>query len=197
LKEKLAIGFCGAPSSNKTTLSHLLRWQLAQKTKLSRELPREYARHYMEKYGAIESIHQQLLIYDGQTKSEKQITDNYNIMITDSPRFLSYVYAKRFLHYKDPHNVASLVRLYELAVLSLSDYDIIYILPPPVDIEMDGIRSQSKEDVMNIFRDSKNFLDTHAPDLSVYLSEYHKDEALKWVDYIINDLIAKKLIANE
>jgi len=190
---KIMIGICGAPSSGKTTVAQLLRWKIRDVTELSREVPREYARHYMEKYGKINNINQQLLIYDGQTKSEKQIMNTYDITISDSPRFLSYIYSKRFYDYNNPHNRAALVSIYELALESLMDYDIIYLLPPPDEVEQDGIRSQSNQDIDNLFNDMKNFLETHCKNLLCFINDHDKNNYLKTVYFIINDLLDRKL----
>lgn len=185
------IGICGAPSSGKTTISQLLRWQIESKT---REVPREYARHYMEKYGPISNIHQQLLIYDGQTKLEKQMRDNYELTISDSPRFLSYIYSKKYFNYKNKHEKAALVRIYELSLESLQDYEIIYLLPPPEKIIQDGIREQKDGDGLTIFNDIKIFLETHAPDLFKIIEDHNRNNMMVSVNVILKDLIEKEII---
>ena len=190
----ITIGICGSPSSGKTTASQLLRWKLREITKLSREVPREYARHYMEKYGPITNIHQQLLVFDGQTKSEKQISDTYDMTISDSPRFLAYVYAKNFFDYKNKHSTAALVRLYELALNSIEDYEVFYLLPPADSIEEDGIRIQTQNDAVNLYNDISNFLYTHCKEMTVFVKEHTRDEPLKTVEFIINDLQNKGII---
>ena len=192
--KKITIGICGAPSSGKTTVSQLLRWKIQEVAPVSREVPREYARHYMEKYGPIENIHQQLLIYDGQTKLEKQIRNTYDMTISDSPRFLSYIYSKSFYNYKNKHERASLVRIYELALESLEDYDAIYLLPPSKNIEQDGIRCQNENDACIIFEDIKIFLQTHCPDLMFFIQDHKKEENLKTVEFILNDLLYRGIL---
>jgi len=54
----------------------------------------------LEKYGPIYNIHQQMLIYDGKTKLEKQMKDNYTLTISGSPKFLSYIYSKKYFNYR-------------------------------------------------------------------------------------------------
>lgn len=86
-RPRVAIGICGAPSSGKTTTAHLVRHKMSDRG-FSREVVREYARHFIERYGQVTSIMEQWHIYDGQTKWEKQAQDNYDLVISDSPRFL-------------------------------------------------------------------------------------------------------------
>lgn len=186
--DKITIGLCGPPSAGKTTVSQLLRWKIQDIANITREVPREYARHYMEKYGPITNIHQQLLIYDGQTKSEKQITNTYDVTISDSPRFLSYIYSKKFYDHWDKHQRAALVRIYELALESLEDYNVIYLLPPHSIVEQDGIRCQNENDADCLFVDIKNFLETHCPDITVFIQEHKKGEPLKTIEFILADL---------
>lgn len=197
MEQKIVIGICGPPSAGKTTTAQLLRWKLRDVCNLSREVPREYARHYMEKYDQISNIHQQLLIFDGQTKSEKQINNVYTITISDSPRFLSYIYAKQFFDHTDPHSRAALVRLYELALEAINDYDVVYLLPPAIEVERDGLRSQDEKDALNLFNDIKNFTDTHCKSLVQLIPDHDKDDLLHTVDFIINDLINKELICQK
>lgn len=185
--DKIVLGLCGPPSAGKTTVAQLLRWKLKDYP-CSREVPREYARHYLEKYGAITNIHQQLLIYDGQTKSEKQIGNNYDITISDSPRFLSYIYSKRFFNYEDNHSRAALVRIYELALECLQDYNRIYLLPPATELIKDGIRTQSTQEAEYLFEDIKIFLQTHFNDKTFIIAEHDRNEMEKTVDIIIKDL---------
>ena len=41
-----------------------------------------------------------MLIYDGKTKLEKQMKDNYTLTISGSPKFLSYIYSKKYFNYR-------------------------------------------------------------------------------------------------
>ena len=73
---------------------------------------------------------------------------------------------------KDKHERATLVRIYELSIESLQDYEIIYFLPLPDKIIQDGIREQKDGDGLNIFNDIKIFLETHAKDLYNIIDEF-------------------------
>lgn len=65
-----------------------------------------------------------------------------------------------------------MVRIYELSIESLQDYEIIYFLPLPDKIIQDGIREQKDGDGLNIFNDIKIFLETHAKDLYNIIDEF-------------------------
>jgi len=91
--------------------------------------------------------------------------------ISDSPRFLSYIYSKRFFNYTDKHSRAALVRIYESALESLNDYNVIYLFPPSHSVEQDGVRCQNENDADNLFNDIKTFLDTHAKELTVFINQ--------------------------
>lgn len=190
------IGLCGAPGSGKTTMSHLLRYKLQKVTTESKEVCREYARHYMEKVGEIDEIHQQFFIYDGQKKSEMQIRDNYDIAISDSPLLLTYIYGRILFNPTKKNNIAALVRLYELSLYSAFEYDKIYLLPPQ-SVYQDGIRSQNDNDAIEIFNDIKQFTNIHCPDKTIFLEGYTREEMEKWADIIIEDLIKDKIIKND
>lgn len=195
MNKKITIGICGPPSAGKTTTAQILRWKLKNSTEKSREVPREYARHYIEKYGEINNIYQQMFIYEGQTKFEKQIYDNYDITISDSPRFLAYIYAKKLFDYQNKQDRAALTRLYELALESINDYDVIYLLPPAFNVEQDGIRIQNENDANNIFNEIQDFLFTHhCHDKTKFLTFHKKEKIEETADNIINDLISNNLI---
>jgi len=186
MKKSILIGISGAPSSGKTTTAHLLRHKLSGRG-FSREVVREYARHWIEKYGQIDDIYQQWHIYYGQTKWEEQARKNYQFVLSDSPRFLPYLYSLGFLDYTKPASVAAAVALYEIAVNSLKDYSRLYLLMPPECVEQDGIRCQTDADVNAIFEASRQFLRNHCPDLFVEVPSHGKDPEA-YANFIIADL---------
>ena len=188
---KIRIGICGPPCSGKTTIAQLLKWKLREITNLTREVPREYARHYMEKYGPVNNIYQQLLIYDGQTKLEKQINQNYDITISDCPRMLSYIYAKHHFKYQDPQDHAVLTRLYELAIECIADYNIIFLLFPLEKFETDAIRCYNNKKPQEIYDDIKNFLLTHCKNITILLENKNEMEIVQDIN---NHLIETKII---
>ena len=154
------IGLCGAPSAGKTTTAHALRAEL-RGTGATVEAVREYARHWIERCGVPEGIFEQMLIQDGQTKWERQAQGIYDVVISDSPRWLSYIYATALFHVEDTKSHLALVRLYELALRALKDYNRIYLLPPPVCVSQDRVRIQNEDDAIYLHGCIYNFLRMH------------------------------------
>lgn len=126
----------------------------------SSECVKEYARHYIERYGVPEHVFEQMFILDGQGKWEEQLARTYDIVLSDSPIFLSYMYGRMLADTQDNKQRGYLVRLYELALESTTTYDAIYILPPRV-VREDGVRTQDSEDARKIHRMIEAFLVNH------------------------------------
>jgi nicotinamide riboside kinase len=153
---KSRIGICGPPSAGKTTMSHQLRRLIDD----SCECAKEYARHYIEKNGAPMHVFEQMLIIDGQRKWEMQLSRIYDVVISDSPLFLSYIYGRMLTDVSDCKQKSALVRLYELALEATDEYDAIYLLPPRA-IREDGVRTQDDEDAYKIYGLIEAFCDNH------------------------------------
>lgn len=198
---KLRIGIVGAPSAGKTTTAHLVRHKLSAHP-VSREVVREYARHYIEKYGQPRTAFEQWHIYDGQTKWEQQAVDVYQVVLSDSPRFLPYLYSLQYLDHRESREVACVTRLYELAILALNDYDRIYVLAPNLDVEQDGVRSQKAEDAIAIDAMIRQFLWVHTavrersrPHFVVEVPQVDGKDPEAYAQFVVEDL-AKDLLRN-
>ena len=187
IRPGVIIGICGAPSSGKTTTAHLLRHKLSGRG-FSREVVREYARHFIERYGQITTILEQWHVYDGQTKWEAQAASNYDLVISDSPRFLPYIYSLNFFDHRDPKCVAAALRLYELGVSSLRDYARLYLLQPPSSVEQDGVRCQDEHDAMRLYESMRQFLSSHCPDLFVEVPFGGEKDPEAYADFITDDM---------
>jgi len=186
MKKRIVIGISGAPSSGKTTTAHLVRHKLSGMG-FSRDVVREYARHFIEKYGQVSSIMEQWHIYDGQTRWEHQAMANYDLVISDSPRFLPYIYSLRFFNHADPKSIASVMRMYELGLSSIKDYDRLYLLKPPMNVERDGIRSQDEEDARLLYESMNQFLISHCGGVFVEVPSNGKDPDA-YAEFICDDL---------
>lgn len=178
----LRVGICGPPSAGKTTMANRLRRLIYSNC----ECVKEYARHYIERYGPPTEVSEQMWILDGQKKWEDQAAKTYEVVISDSPLFLSYIYGRMLADVKDRKGRGFLVRLYELAIEGAQSYDVVYILPPRA-VRSDGVRTQSDEDSKNIYDLIKSFCDDHR-------IEYHKvpaggyDEQAEWVAKHLNGI---------
>ena len=57
------------------------------------ELVSEYARAYIHKYGSIDSVYDQMRIFNKQLAEENQFPSTIDVLVTDSPIFLGFGYA--------------------------------------------------------------------------------------------------------
>lgn len=139
----LRIGFSGVPSSGKTTMARALAAELKTKYRVI-ELVSEYARMYKIKYGPIATVQDQFRILDKQVEWEEEIPITTDVLITDSPVFLGFLYA---LDLRDPHDKKDTMWVNDLFrkmsnLNSPARYDFIFNLKPvlvPVD---DSVRDQ-------------------------------------------------------
>jgi len=156
----LKIGLVGVPGSGKTTLSRAIAVACRGIDKLNHvELVSEYARRYISKYGSVNSILEQYRILQKQLEWENSVcNEKLNIMITDSPVFLGFLYCielpktniKEAMFFNDIFK--------EMVKLNYPTprYDIIFHLNPilkPVD---DGIRKIEQLD--DSWREQSNIL---------------------------------------
>lgn len=160
----IRIGFVGVPGSGKTSTARALASTCRRIDGLNNiELNSEYARRYIAKYGTIDNCWEQYRILKKQLEWEESV-GSPDILITDSPIFLSLVYATMLSDgsRKDVMIVNDLFS--EMNKLNNPDprYDIIFYLPPKLKPVDDGIRSADQfddswrndaaEDIKGIFR---------------------------------------------
>lgn len=138
----LRIGFSGIPSSGKTTMARKLAAALANDHPVV-ELVSEYARMYRVKYGEIESIQDQFKILDKQLEWEEEISPSVDVMITDSPIFLGFLYS---LDLRNPCSQKDTTWLNDLFRKMCKHntpirYDFVFHLPPREAID-DSVRDK-------------------------------------------------------
>lgn len=139
----IRIGFIGVPGAGKTTTSRALAGNLRAHTEIKTvELVSEYARTYIHKYG-IDSIYDQVRIFNKQYTEEEKFPDTTDVLITDSPVFLGFGYALEMRAEGNTKHTMLLNDLFkELNKLNeIPRYDIIYHLPPTLKPVKDGIRA--------------------------------------------------------
>jgi len=140
----IKIGIVGVPGSGKTTLSRSIAAACRGTEGLSHvELVQEYARRYISKHGKIESIFEQYRILEKQLEWEESVcNEKLDIMITDSPIFLGFIYCCE-MSKNDSKEVMFFNDIFKKMVklnYPKSRYDIIFHLCPDIQPVDDGIR---------------------------------------------------------
>lgn len=85
------IGICGAPSSGKSETSKWLSYNINTRFGGNSFHVVEFATSFIQKYHRIPNFHDQFFIWYGQ-RSRELDANTANIVISDSPIFLSYIY---------------------------------------------------------------------------------------------------------
>jgi nicotinamide riboside kinase len=173
----IRVGICGIPASGKTTLARDLASKCSKLKEFKRiELVQEYARDYIKVYGPVTSVLEQFLILEKQIeKEEVACNKELDLMITDSPCFLGFIYTselpkfslKEIMFYNDIFR-----KMVELNYPK-PRYDIVFHLSPTLKPVQDGVRSKLQFDevwrekadsmikaTMEIFKPGKFFVVT-------------------------------------
>jgi len=141
--------------THNTTTCHDVFVKLKKK-KHKVELISEYAREYIQKHGAPESIYEQYSIYTEQKNREQNIPQNIDYVVMDVLPCLSFFYASKYANYDNPRERIVLQDLYKILLddLVLKRYDYIFFIPTnqtystdAKDILNDGVRYHSEDDI--------------------------------------------------
>jgi nicotinamide riboside kinase len=140
----ILVGITGVPGSGKTSLSRAIASKCRNIKGLENvELVQEYARRYISKHGEITSIMEQYRLLEKQCEWEDSVlSDKLDIMITDSPVFLGWIYcvglskgtSKEIMFFNDIFK--KMVKLN----YPKPRYNIIFHLNPDLKPVNDGIR---------------------------------------------------------
>jgi len=140
----LRIGLTGVPGAGKTTLARALAASCRGIENLKHiELVQEYARRYISKHGNITSIYEQYRILEKQLEWEESVcNEKLDIMITDSPVFLGFIYCTEL-----PKNTSKEIMFFNdifKKMVKLNNpiprYDAIFHLGPTLKPVNDGVR---------------------------------------------------------
>lgn len=141
----IRIGIIGVPGAGKTSLARAVTSACKAIPELKRvELVSEYARRYISKHGLVNEIWEQYRIMEKQIEWEDSIpTDKTDLIITDSPVHLGFLYAAQLLTNK-PKDIMVYNDIFKkLSKLNegAPRYDIIFHLPPVLQPVDDGVRA--------------------------------------------------------
>ena len=152
------IGFVGVPGSGKSSVARGLAARGHEKLKKI-ELVSEYARRFISKYGTIDRVSDQYKILQKQIDWEDVIPkDETDVLITDSPVFLGFLYA---LTLRDSNDIKDAMYVNDIfkRMTKLNcphRYDIIFHLPPLWKPVHDGVRP--KEHFSDDWRDEADLM---------------------------------------
>lgn len=181
---KRKIGIMGGPSSGKTTVAKTVSMHLNNNFGANTSDVVEYATSFIQKNGRVPSFEDQTWIYIKQKERENTISDSANIVLSDCPSFLSYIYALRALKERgaDEHSDYVIKSLYKRCVSSLNEYQRMFILETVNYIE-NNIRYHSLDSSKEIYKSIYDFVCNHGH--KDMLEEYTYSNA----DDIINDIL--------
>lgn len=183
----IRVGFTGVPGSGKTSTARALVSTLRRHDEFKRvELVQEYARRYISKHGPMDGLWEQYRILGKQKEWEDSVAnDKLDILVTDSPVFLGFIYAVEFPKKteKDVMVYNDVFKLLTKLNFPESRYDMIFHLPPVVEPVDDGVRVPQHLDpkwreaangmivtTMNIFP-PKNYLELQSTSLEERVDE--------------------------
>ena len=164
---KRKIGICGAPSSGKTETSKYLSYILNTQFGANSFYVTEFATSFIQKYRRNPKINDQFFVWHGQSSRESD-AQLANMVISDCPTFLSYIYtlllnANAF----DDHMALYISKMYKRVLMDLSSYsDLIFL--EILNYEDNNIRYQTEDEALDIQRRILLFLDEHNIDYGRY-----------------------------
>ena len=137
------IGFVGAPSTGKTTLSRAVANMVGLRG-FSVEFVAEYARTYIQRFGAVESVHEQLIIFDAQARREDDARGTaVDFVVAETPTFTGYAYGLAAMR-STVKDQEALQVLHRWILARLPFYDRVYYLPIEMPIQQDGTRMETE-----------------------------------------------------
>ena len=182
--ESKLITFIGAPSSGKSTLATLVHSELKKSGKNSIFVS-EAATDFIAEYGVPDSPLDQLVIFYKQLNRERMYLDSKEYIICDSSTLLNYFYFRSLFKGKlSNKDIATINHLQKEILKTINSWSHIFYVPPFLKNTEDGIRFHNPEQIVNLDRCIKSYLDIeniHYTDLS---SIELKDRVQKVLDII-------------
>lgn len=164
------IGICGAPSSGKSETSKWLSNQINTKLSGNSFHVVEFATSFIQKYGRTPKFHDQFFIWHGQKSREENASSLSNIVISDCPTFLTYIYMQLLNEDLSEQSALYLSKVYKRILFDVLDYtDIIFL--QLLDYTDNNIRYQTRDEALNIQNRIGSFLRDHGVRHAVYTYE--------------------------
>lgn len=167
------IGICGAPSSGKTETAKVISHMMNTRLCANSFHVLEYATSFIQKYDRHPNAMDQFMLWYSQWAREENAASKANIVISDCPTFLSYVYM--VFNNKEKMDIQFMTHLAKLYKRVLEDVDsysrIIYLRPK--DLVKNNIRFHDTKDIHEIANRIYSFLNWHN---IPYIIAEHGDE---------------------
>lgn len=165
------IGIIGGPSAGKSTLAAEI-FSTCKHNSITVDLVQEYAREIFNKGWEIKHPGDQFKLLLRQREREDIIPDEIDVMVTDSPTLLSYIYVLQLANVYDTHDKEIIAALYNEFLLDLDRYDELILLNRVKGYVADGTRKQTAEESDKIYEQLKAILDLH----SIYYTSMDGDQ---------------------
>lgn len=179
---KRKVGICGAPSSGKTETAKIISYVLNTKYKANSFHVVEFATTFIQKYNRVPKFPDQFYVWYGQFAREHD-AEKANIVISDCPTFLSYIYMVHLQQFDfSEESALYLSKIYKRVVFDLLSYtDIIFLKIK--EYSDNNIRYQSAEEAAKIEDRIRRFLEDHrVPHVEATYDD--ADDILKGLFYI-------------
>lgn len=155
------VGFCGAPSSGKSSIAQNLSFILNTQYGANSFHVTEYATTFIQKNDRPPSFEEEFFIWHGQKNREKIAEKQANIVISDCPSFLTYCYALLLPKPEfNQKNAFYLSKIYKRALEGIGDYTDLFLMKL-IDYKENGIRYNGKEQSLLIEERIIRFLNDH------------------------------------
>ena len=176
------IGIAGGPSSGKSEMAKILSYTLNTQYNANSFHVAEFATTFIQKYGKTPNFWEEFFIWHGQHEREHS-ADLANIVISDCPTFLTYVYLLHLPKDKfSPDTALVLAKMYKRVLFDVGWYSDLILLELK-KYRANAVRYQSFEEALRIQNRVRGFLDDHNIKYSLY--DYtKKDEILRDLFYI-------------
>lgn len=182
---KQKVGICGAPSSGKTETAKWMSHTLNTRFGANSFHVTEFATSFIQKYKRNPKFHDQFFVWYGQRQREMD-AQTANIVISDCPTFLSYIYMVLLNQIPFSEDTAMyLAKVYKRVLFDLTSYTNIIFLNIKNYVE-NNVRYQTVSEAKEIEERISRFLKDHnIPHLS---ATYNDGEKLIRDLFYINEL---------
>jgi nicotinamide riboside kinase len=157
---KRRIGICGGPSSGKSEAAKILSHNINTSFKGNSFHVTEFATSFIQKYNRNPQFLDQFFVWYGQRERENDAYKS-NIVISDCPTFLSYIYMLKMKKFDfSAQSAFALSKIYKRVLFDLQRYtDIIFLNIQ--EYQENNIRYQSLEEAKQIEGRIAQFLEDH------------------------------------